>query len=271
MSDRDGNGGNALSDAPVVHAPWTDAFGGGAIVTTRHGGVGVAPFATLNLGHHVGDDPVAVTANRATVRHWIGGRRVAWLAQCHGDRVVDALLAADASDAGVPLQADAVITNAPGLACAVMVADCLPVLFRGMAGQVVGAAHAGWRGLCHGVLERTVAAMRQRANGMGPDVWQAWIGPAIGPTAFEVGREVRNAFLAAATVDERDATDAAFIPGPVAGKFLGDLPMLARLRLARVGVHDVSGGTICTVLDADRFFSYRREGRTGRFAALIWR
>lgn len=274
-----GRGVGVPPEAPVIRAPWSDLGDGGAIVTTRGGGVSVAPYASLNLGDHVGDEPQAVAANRATVRAWLGGRRIAWLAQCHGDRVVDALEAAAAAEAGDALPADAVITDAPDVVCAVMVADCLPVLLRSGSGAVVGAAHAGWRGLCNGVLERTVEAMRDRAGGAGRadgdgeasgDDWQAWLGPAIGPTAFEVGPEVRAAFLDNATPAERAETDGAFVAG-ANGKYFGNLPTLARLRLARVGVYRVDGGTLCTVRDAARFFSYRRDGQTGRIAALIWR
>lgn len=271
-----GKPGDASDALPVLHAPWHDVdadvggHAGGAIVTTRRGGVSVAPYASLNLGDHVGDDPHAVATNRAIVQAWVGGRRIAWLAQCHGDRVVDALAAADAADAGAALVADAVITDGCECVCAVMVADCLPVLLRGKSGAVVGAAHAGWRGLCSGVLERTVEAMRRRVDDDAIDGWQAFLGPAIGPDAFEVGPEVRAAFLAAATPEEAEATDAAFVAG-ANGKFFGNLPVLARLRLARVGVHRISGGAHCTVRDAGSFFSYRRDGRTGRLAALIWR
>ena len=270
---------------PVLHAPWSNADAdadvggdrrgrrvdaGGAIITTRRGGVSVAPYASLNLGDHVGDDPQAVATNRAIVQRWVGDRRIAWLAQCHGDRVVDARDAVEAVAAGAALAADAVITDAQGWVCAVMVADCLPVLLRGKSGAVVGAAHAGWRGLCNGVLERTVEAMRRRVDDDAVEGWQAFLGPAIGPDAFEGGSEVRAAFLAAARPDEAAATDAAFVAG-CNGKFFGNLTVLARLRLARVGVLQISGGDLCTVRDGASFFSYRRDGQTGRLAALIWR
>ncbi|WP_281718658.1 peptidoglycan editing factor PgeF [Pandoraea apista] len=243
-----------------------------AVFTTRAGGVSQGPQATFNLGYKADDDPVAVRTNRALLAARTGVPS-AWVAQVHGPRVVDAQAALHAVAAGDPLQADASVTSVVALASTVMVADCLPVLLCDAQGRAVGAAHAGWRGLCAGVIEQTVQALRARLphDGVSAEVI-AWLGPCIGPQAFEVGPEVREAFLAAATSEERDATNAAFVPHGDAdvGKSLADLCALARLRLAREGVTSVSGGQWCTVGDPARFYSYRRDRTTGRMAALVW-
>lgn len=225
-----------------------------AVLTTRCGGVSRGAYASLNLGDHVGDDPLAVAENR---RRLVAGLGIAplWLAQVHGCTVLDAEPYCAVPEAP---QADAAFSRKPGLACTVMTADCLPVLFCDKAGSVVAAAHAGWRGLQAGILERTVAAMACR-----PEALLAYLGPAIGPQAFVVGDEVRAAFLA---VNQDDAV--AFRAH--GGKWLADLYLLARRRLARLGVAAVSGGDCCTVGDAERFFSYRRDGVTGRMASMIW-
>ena len=237
---------------------WPAPAGVHALFTTRVGGVSRAPYASLNLGDHVGDEPAAVAANRLRLRQaLVGTGDPVWLEQVHGTRVIDA-----ASDrAGTkPEQADAAFARAPGVCCVVMTADCLPVLFCDAGGSVVAAAHAGWRGLCAGILEQTVAAMAVPAHTL-----LAFLGPAIGPQAFVVGDDVRAAFVA------RDAAAATAFTSQAAGKWLADIYQLARLRLAACGVDQVFGGTWCTVGDAARFFSYRRDGRTGRMASLIWR
>lgn len=223
-----------------------------ALQTTRRGGASGGPYAGLNLGDHVGDDPDRVVENRASVGKAIGALPV-WLEQVHGTDVVDV------ADVGGDARADAALARTSGRACVVMTADCLPVLLCDREGTVVAAVHAGWRGLCAGVIERSVAAMAVPGSEL-----LAWLGPAIGPSAFEVGGEVRAAFLAA---DERAA--AAFTPG-AAGKWFADIYRLARLRLARAGVSAVFGGGLCTVSDAERFFSYRRNGVTGRMGSFIW-
>ena len=228
-----------------------------ALLTTRQGGVSHAPFASLNLGNHVGDDPSAVAANRARLRDALaGGGDPLWLEQLHGTRAVDV---ASFSPGGPAVPADASFSRRQGAVCAVMTADCLPVLFCDDAGSVVAAAHAGWRGLLAGVLEETIAALAVPAATL-----MAYLGPAIGPRAFEVGDEVRLAFVAT------DAATAAAFESTPAGKWMADLYLLARLRLARQGVARVYGGAFCTFSDADRFFSYRRDGQTGRMASLIW-
>jgi YfiH family protein len=231
----------------------------GALSTTRRGGVSLAPYGDgaggggLNLGLHVGDDGDAVLRNRALLQAQLPGAPV-WLNQVHGAVVVDA-----AAVEGVP-EADASFTTRPGVVCAIMTADCLPVLFADRAGAVVGAAHAGWRGLAQGVLQNTVARMRDAGAG---DI-TAWLGPAIGPQSFEVGDDVRAAFA-----DSDPAAAAAFVAQP-GGKYLADIYRLARLALAGCGVGQVGGGGFCTVVDAGRFYSYRRDRATGRMASLVW-
>lgn len=225
-----------------------------AVQTTRAGGVSVGPYASLNLGDHVGDDPVAVAQNRALLRAKLPAEPV-WLKQVHGNGVADA-----ASASGVP-EADASVARRAGAVCAVMTADCLPVLLCDEAGTVVAAAHAGWRGLAGGVVEATVKAMN-----VGPERLLAWLGPAIGPAAFEVGDEVRQAFMAHDTQAEK-----AFVPNPAnPQKWLADIFLLARQRLALLGVARVYGGGLCTYTDAERFYSYRRDQASGRMATLIW-
>lgn len=224
------------------------------LVTTRDGGVSLAPYASLNLGQHVGDDPAAVAENRARLRACLPAEPF-WLNQVHGIGVQEAC--ADAPD--VPPDADAGFTRQPGVVCAVMTADCLPVLLTDRSGSVVAAAHAGWRGLCNGIIEATIARMAVPANDI-----LAWLGPAIGPDAFEVGPEVRTAFMA------HDPTAASAFAAIPDGKYLADIYLLARQRLNACGVTEVHGGDACTVTERERYFSYRRDGRTGRMASLIW-
>ncbi|MFC0251728.1 peptidoglycan editing factor PgeF [Massilia consociata] len=238
----------------------------GALSTTRDGGVSQGAYGDgkggggLNLGLHCGDDPQAVRANRERLQAFLPGQP-AWIAQVHGAEVVDAAMVGPYQ----PVRTgDASFATRAGVVCAIMTADCLPVLFADLDGKVVGAAHAGWRGLAGGVLGATVRAMRDAGAGE----ITAWMGPAIGPDAFEVGTDVRDAFLAAMP---DQATLAAFRPlldQPV--KFLADMPALARLMLARDGVTRVHGGDLCTLAAPQRFYSYRRDRVTGRQASLIW-
>ncbi|MCA7965135.1 peptidoglycan editing factor PgeF [Burkholderia cenocepacia] len=252
-----------------------------ALITTRDGGVSEGPYGRwqdgvalpggMNLGLHTGDDPDHVAVNRARVLALAGQSRAAWLEQVHGARIVqaDEVIAA-APAATAPVQADASVTNQAGAVCVVMVADCLPVLLCDAQGRAVGAAHAGWRGLAAGIVEQTAARVAALAGGA-TDALHAYLGPAIGPRAFEVGAEVRDAFLDTAAQSEHDETRHAFVAIDGApGKFLADLYALARLRLARAGVAHVSGGTACTVTEPARFYSYRRDRVTGRMAAAIW-
>jgi YfiH family protein len=222
------------------------------LITTRNGGVSAGAHASFNLGLRTGDDPLAVAANRAALRGHLPQDPV-WLKQVHGARVVRADEVVD------PPEADAAYTRQAGTVCAVMIADCMPILLCDARASVVGVAHAGWRGLSAGVVENTVAAM-----GVAADELLAFLGPAIGPDAFEVGADVHDAFVAA-----DPGADAAFrLHGE--GKWLADLFLLARRRLARAGVHRIFGGGLCTVRDPARFYSYRRDKTTGRMAALTW-
>ncbi|MCC5812207.1 MAG: peptidoglycan editing factor PgeF [Ectothiorhodospiraceae bacterium] len=225
-----------------------------AVSTTRQGGVSKPPFDSLNLGAAVPDEPDLVRQNRVLLQRQAGMPCAPrWLKQVHGTRVVAAHLLDDLTEA------DASWTDMPGVPCAVLTADCLPVLFCDRAGTRVAVSHAGWRGLAAGVLEATVNALDVE-----PAELLAWLGPAIGPEAFEVGDEVRQRFLG---LDP--GASAAFRPSPQ-GRWLADLYRLARRRLNGLGVKDVRGGGLCTYTDADRFFSYRRDGETGRMATAIW-
>jgi len=235
-----------------IRPDWPAPVNVRALMTTRAGGVSAAPWASLNLGDHVGDAPAHVAANRARLRELLPAEP-AWLKQVHSARVVEA--------GSGDIEADASFSRTPGQICAVLTADCLPVLFCDRAGSVVAAAHAGWRGLANGVLETTVAAMAVR-----PDDILAWMGAAIGPQAFEVGDDVRNAFLT-----RHPDTAAAFVAQGAPGKWLADIYALARIRLAHAGVRAVSGGGRCTFGESGTFFSSRRDGATGRMAAVIWR
>jgi YfiH family protein len=227
-----------------------------AASTTRIGGRSRAPYDELNLGERSGDDPDTVSANRAALSRLLElPAEPFWLHQVHGARVVDA------GTAGAGPEADAAIASRPGAVCAVLTADCLPVLLCDARGTRVGAVHAGWRGMAQGVIEAAVAHL-----GGGAELL-AWLGPAIGPGAYEVGPEVRAALCAGL---ER-AAQVAFSPSPSpAGRWMADLYTLARLRLRKAGVDSIHGGAHCTFSEADRFYSYRRDGPTGRMASLVW-
>ena len=225
-----------------------------AFVTTRHGGGNDTTFDVggSNVSDH---ESSAIAAHRKRIETFLPAAPV-WLEQVHGSDVHEIGEARPEA----PPRGDAAVTRRPGIVLTVRIADCMPVLFSDRRGAVVGIAHAGWRGLAHGVLERTLAAMRCNANEV-----VAWLGPAIGPRAFEVGRDVYDAFVAD---DER--ASGAFLPLR-AGKWLADLEALARRRLARAGVLTIAGGGMCTFSDPARYFSYRRDGSTGRMAAFLWR
>jgi YfiH family protein len=251
-----------VSDSPgddtLLQFDWPLPRGVAAAFTTRAGGVSEAPWDSFNVATHVGDAPQAVARNRLHLRARLGlPAEPAWLDQVHGVAVCD-LDSGGASAA--PVTADAAVTRAIGQACVVMVADCLPVLFAGRDGEVVAAAHAGWRGLAAGALERTVAAM-----GVAGSQLSAWLGPAISQAHFEVGDEVRAEFVAA------DGGAAAFFAANERGRWQADLAGLARRRLTALGVTDIHGAAWCTFADRRRFFSHRRDGRGGRMAALIWK
>ncbi len=223
-----------------------------ALITTRAGGASRGVYAGLNLGLRSGDDSEDVARNRASLRQWLPAEPL-WLRQVHGSAV------AEADTVEGEAEADAAVARRPGRVCAVLTADCLPLLLCDEAGTTVAAVHAGWRGLCSGVIEQTLRAMDKPAQSL-----LAYLGPAIGPAAYEVGAEVRAAFI-----DADAQADAAFAPGKP-GKFYADLYALARQRLAHSGVTKVHGGDYCTCTERERFYSYRRDGATGRMASLIW-
>jgi YfiH family protein len=252
-----------MHDLPLLFPDWPAPRSVHAVVTTRVGGVSAAPWTSLNLGTHVGDNPLHVQENRARLQQALTNvapcAAPQWLNQVHGITVVEAAAEASLRKTWIP-DADAVTTALAGVPCVVMTADCLPVFFCDQQGQRVAVAHAGWRGLCDGVLEAT---LRHFAN---PAQVMTWLGPAIGPAAFEVGDEVRAAFM---THDA--AAAAAFVPSPNAGRWLANIYTLAKLRLAKAGVSAIYGGAACTVSDPTQFFSYRRDGQTGRMASVIWR
>ncbi|WP_246099402.1 peptidoglycan editing factor PgeF [Methylibium rhizosphaerae] len=250
---------SAAGPHPDWLVPELDVPGVRAVMTSRAGGVSAAPYDSLNLGIAVDDDPLAVAANRARLAQAVGGARPVYLKQVHGARVVT-LNAGDADHP--PQEADASLTTEPGVACLVQVADCLPVLLAAPAARGVAAAHAGWRGLAGGVVDHTVAALCEAAACSAGEL-SAWLGPCIGPRRFEVGADVVDAFGTAARHR--------FFPRPDApGKWLADLAGLARDRLAALGVIRIKGGRWCTVEDASRFFSFRRDRVTGRMAGCIW-
>jgi YfiH family protein len=247
-----------VSAPDLILPDWPAPAGVRAAFSLRSPGVSSPPFDSLNIAAHVGDEPGAVAENRRRLRERLElPAEPAWLTQVHGARVADL----DAESSGSSLEpADGAVSRIRGQVCAIQVADCMPVLFASADGVAIGAAHAGWRGLAGGVLEAVVDAMRAP-----PEALLAWLGPAIGQRHFEVGGEVRAAFLA---TDPGAA--AAFAANP-RGRWQCDLYGLARRRLAALGVTRIHGGGWCTYADAGRFFSYRRNGRCGRMAAVIWR
>lgn len=246
-----------MSGPELILPQWPVPRGVRAAFTLRARGVSQPPFDSFNVATHVGDDPRAVAENRAALRTSLGlPAEPAWLEQVHGNKVVDLDTRAPTASLG---PADGAVTRNLGRICAIQVADCMPVLFAAADGSAVGAAHAGWRGLAGGVLEAAVRAMNTP-----PRKLLAWLGPAIGQAHFEVGEEVRAAFL----VD--DAGAAAAFTANARGRWQCDLHALAKRKLAALGVPSAYGGTWCTYADAGRFFSYRRDGRCGRMAALVW-
>jgi len=238
----------------LITPEWPIPHGVGACSSTRIGGFSQFPYDSLNLGAHCGDNPEHVEENRRLFYAAAGlPANPVWLEQVHGKAVLQL-----GGEPYASKRADASYSNTPGTVCAVMTADCLPVLFCNKAGTEVAAAHAGWRGLCEGVLEETVACFKDR-----PENLMAWLGPAIGPNAFEVGPEVREAFMA------KDAkADTAF--RPVSEKYYADIYSLARQRLANLGIKQIYGGNRCTHSETGDFFSYRRDRITGRMASFVW-
>jgi YfiH family protein len=270
----------------LIYPDWPAPANVKALQTTRLGGISAAPYDTLNLGLHVGDEPVRVNRNRQMLEPLLPSEPV-WLEQVHGTVVANADAVgcrvrprhggAEHSGAGVAashllpqsagyasnvseVQADACIARQRGAVCVIMTADCLPVLLCDEAGTVVGAAHAGWKGLAAGVIEVTVKEMDVE-----PHKLMAWLGPAIGPHAFEVGAEVRATFL-----EHDNKADVAFTAHGAEGKYQADIYLLARQRLNALGITRISGGILCTYHQKDKFFSYRRDGVTGRMGTFIW-
>ncbi len=250
----------------TLHPDWLrpewQIDGVGALMTTRSGGVSLAPFDSFNLRVAVGDDPPAVAQNQHLLADAIGATPV-WLNQVHGANVVRLTTADLEADATVH-DADGSVTTEPGIACTAQVADCLPVLFAAPGGRAVGAAHAGWRGLAAGVLEATLAQVCEAAR-CEPGEVQIWLGACIGPAQFEVGPGVLEAFGAS---PQANASPRFVVKG--AGSWYADLPALARDRLQAAGVHAIGGGRWCTVSEPSRFFSFRRDRVTGRMVAVIW-
>ncbi len=247
-----------MAEPSFVVPDWPAPLGVRAVITLRTGGVSTEPYASFNLGEHVGDDAQRVAENRVRLQQQLGlPRPPAWLTQVHGTRVVE-LHGTEQR----PLEADGAVTGQCGVVLAVLTADCLPVLACRRDGQRIGVFHAGWRGLLGGILEAGMAAMETS-----PDEVLLYLGPAIGPARFEVGADLRDAFAA-----HDPAARDCFRPGRD-GRWLADIYALARQRLARAGVPAaaISGGDYCTVMEAERFFSYRRDGRCGRMATVIWR
>lgn len=240
-----------MAELPLITPDWPAPANVKALQTTRQGGVSMGVYASLNLGDHVKDNPQHVAANRQLLSAYLPTEPV-WLNQVHGVRVIDAALSSCLESA------DASVATRKQVVCVTMTADCLPVLLCDHAGTVVAAVHAGWRSLCDGVIEATVAAMPVPA-----DQLMAWLGPAIGPEAFEVGGEVRAQFMA------KDA-QAEFAFQAKGDKWLSDLYTIARQRLQRLGVTQVYGGGHCTFSEPKTFFSFRRDGDTGRMGSFIW-
>jgi len=245
---------------PFIEPDWPAPSSVIARCTTRLGGCSAAPYESFNLGHHVGDVDSSVAKNCNILAAALpAGAELSWLSQVHGTAVVQA------GQIGYYPSADAQWSRSEGVACAVLTADCLPVLLCSASGDVVAAAHAGWRGLLAGVLETTVSAMNTNT-----DELLAWLGPAIGPAAFEVGPEVREGFLAAAQPSVAPFVVACFAANPVRpDHYFCDLYALARIRLGALGVTHVFGGGFCTYSDSEQFYSYRRDRETGRMASVI--
>jgi len=249
---------------PVLIPDWPLPPGVKSVVTTCQGQLAGAGGKLLNFLDDSDACRQQVLRNRRDLAAQLElTQPLPWLAQEHGIRVVDAV---DAKEHTSPLNADACVSRTPGLACVIQTADCLPVLLSRDDGSTVAAAHAGWRGLVAGVLNTTVAAMGGEASAI-----SAYLGPAISQAHFEVGGEVREAFLAKAQIADQRSTEACFIPSKTRpGYYYADLYQLARIQLRGLGVTRIYGGDFCTYADTERFYSYRRQGQTGRMASVIW-
>jgi YfiH family protein len=247
---------NSLVPTEWLRPDWNAPDNIKAIMTTRQGGVSSTPFDSMNLGDHVDDDNALVIKNRASLKHRLNlSNEPLWLTQVHGTTIANADQHHDGD-----VKADASIAHQKGSVCAVMTADCLPVLFCNQQGTAVAAAHAGWRGLHAGILEQTAMSLNYPIKDI-----MAWFGVAISVAHFEVGSEVRDAFVSVQAEAKH-----AFIPSANAGKWLADIYLLARLRLQAIGVNSITGGNDCSYRNKEQFYSYRRETKTGRMASLIW-
>ncbi|MDO8704552.1 MAG: peptidoglycan editing factor PgeF [Sulfuricaulis sp.] len=245
-----------INTLEFVYPDWPAPVHVKAVTTTRHGGFSVGPYTSFNLSNRVGDEPGSVRRNRALLREVLGlPSNPIWLSQVHGNRVVDAF------DAAPGEEADGCITGTPGVVCAVLTADCLPILLCDRRSTRIGVLHAGWRGLASGIIEEGLRKIQLPTANL-----LAWLGPAIGPSAYEVGDEVRQALVS----QDRDLVEA-FTPIPDRpGHWLADLYDLARRRLRSQGVHEIFGGLRCTLREHEQFYSHRRDGTSGRMASLIW-
>ena len=241
-----------LSESDFIIPDWPAPSNVLALQTTRAGGNSKGPYHGLNLGDHVGDDPLVVAANRQLLTDFVPTEPV-WMRQVHGIKVIDAAMASCLPEA------DAAFARVPDTVCCVMTADCLPILLCNVEGSAVAAVHAGWRGLQQGVIEAAVTSMPAAAPNL-----MAWLGPAIGSQAFEVGDDVRDSFIKA------DRTSTQAFTARENGKWLADIYLLARLRLQAMGVERIYGGDFCTSTNEQRFYSYRRDRVTGRMATMIW-
>lgn len=253
-----------ISAGPYLDPLWTRSGRVRAFTTTRLGGVSQAPFNDLNLGLNAGDNPEHVLENRRILKRSLPSEPL-WLKQVHG--VTVSTPASRLLHLSAPYEADAAITNIPNEVLAILAADCMPVLFASARGDVIGAAHAGWRGLSGGILENTVQEMCALNPGLTPQDISVWMGPAIGPKAFEVGEDVLHAF---ASQGSKVISEAFKSISGSAGKYLANLYLLAEDRLHAMGVGNIQSAGFCTYTDQAKFFSYRRDGVTGRFASLIW-
>lgn len=242
-----------LNKTDMILPDWPAPFNVKAIQTTRNGGLSLTPYDTLNLGAHVNDDPLAVDQNRQLLKQYLPSEPV-WLNQVHGTDVIKLEPEKNKHNQ----DADAAFSTYKNVVCVTMTADCLPILLCNIQGTAVASIHAGWRSLCDDVIETTIKSM-----GLQPEHLMAWLGPAIGPKAFEVGDEVRQAFIA----KDQQAKEAF---NPSGNKWLGDLYLIAKQRLYRQGINKIYGGGECTFSHASKYFSYRRDGITGRMATMVW-
>ena len=250
-----------MSSIEFLRADWAAPENVHAVVSLRQGGISVPPYNKLNLAEHVGDNPIAVAGNRDLLREALRlDLGYQWLDQIHSADVVEI------ESAKAKIKGDGLITMEPCIACCVLTADCLPVMFANKEGSEVAVAHAGWRGMQAGILKNAIMSMNSD-----PADLMAWMGPAIGPCHYEVGGEVKDSFIAnSSTKDEIDMIEDSFIESSVEGKFQFDLYQLARRQLLSLGVSQVSGGGYCTHCEEDKFYSFRRDGETGRMASIIF-